>query len=65
MDETALLCPAVLRVRPGCPAEPEHALHVPGPDARHRVRAGVRLHLEGRQAHAAEVLKTDLFRLNN
>ena len=57
MGEAIILCAPVLRVRPGCAAQPEHAVHVAGDDARHRVRPGVWFHLEGREAHAAEVLK--------
>jgi len=59
VGQVDFLCRALLRIRPWCALEPLHPLDLPSSDARRLVRLGVWLHLEGRQANAPQVLKTD------
>lgn len=64
MGQVDFLCRAFLRIRSWRSPEPLHALDLPCSDARRPVRLGVWLHLEGRQANAPQVLKTDLKGMN-
>ena len=65
VGETFILCDPLLCVRPRRRTQPEYPVDLSRHDPRDCVRPGVRFHLEGSQAHDAEVLKTDSYVADN